>query len=680
LISAQFLTGLLYPAELIVEMIRFAAAANPESDIFATVYSSDAVRFADASGPKEMVFLRNAIAHSGALCPVTSVSSKGFKASRQPVVFLSRTVEYLGPRCFYHGAISFLAFESDSRLSEIGVLAFYHCLSLVSLFIPSSVSIFDRECFESCRSLSVVTFEANSKLAVIEWASFCHCASLQSILIPSRVRTIRSPVFFLSGIREIRIAEGNRHFRVLGDQLLSFDGRFLFEYFGPGPLVQIDCEVEIIGKNAFRARSEVTQIEFENESKLRRFKPLAFADSTIRSICIPSTVEAIAGSSFANCDISEIRIAEDNRHFRICGHFLLSFDGKSLVLCFGRESAVRVDRAIEVICKLAFGPCSALSNIEFEERSKLRRIDAQAFFGCDSVDSICVPSSVHSIDGSAFCDSGIDEVRIAEDNRHFRVSGEFLLSFDGKILICYFGNSEIARIYGGIEVISTRAFAGSESISNIAFESGSRLRRIEAFAFSHCGSLELISLPSFVEAIDGSAFCGCGIREVRIAEDNCHFRMSGDFLLTSDGKTLIRYFGRGSIVRLNCEIEIVSASSFERCIEIRAVQFEPKSRVRSIMDRAFRRCQRLTSISLPASTECLCSSCFAKCTRLIELRFEAGSRLNRIAANSFEGCSSLSTLFFPESLKRDGGLDVSGAGSIPIEWYPLGEEAEEESS
>jgi hypothetical protein len=383
------------------------------------------------------------------------------------------------------------------------------------------------------------------------------------------VRAIRSPLFFSSGIREILIAEGNRHFRASNDQLMSFDGAFLFEYFGGGPVAQIDGDIEIIGTCAFQARSKVTGIEFENASKLRRFESLAFTESAIRSIYIPSTVDAIAGSSLANCGLSEIRIAEDNRHFRICGHFLLSFDGKSLILCFGRELAVRVGREIEVICKQAFTGCHRLSSIEFEGGSKLRRLSARAFYRCFSVQSIYVPSFVDSIDGSAFCRSGICEVRIAEDNGHFRISGDCILSFDGKHLISCFGTGGTASVNREIEVISNRAFEDSQ-FREIDFESGSKLRRIEAFAFSHCSSLKSIILPSFVETIDGSAFCHCAISVVIIAEDNRHFRMSGDFLLSSDGKTLIRSFGRSLIVTISCEIEHLSNSSFESRDGIRA--------------------------------------------------------------------------------------------------------------
>jgi hypothetical protein len=196
----------------------------------------------------------------------------------------------------------------------------------------------------------------------------------------------------------------------------------------------------------------------------------------------------------------------------------LSCDGKSLISCFERDSTRRVDRETEVISNGAFAVCGCLSKIEFESNSRLCRIDGQAFSRCVRIISIWIPSFVDSIDGSGFCGSNIREVTIAGDNCHFRFTGQYFLRFDGTQLICSFVSGDLVRIDREIAVIGKREVARTMSVSVVTFESGSRLRRIEAFAFSHCCTLKSIWVPSFVETIDGSAFCRCVIRGVSIAE------------------------------------------------------------------------------------------------------------------------------------------------------------------
>jgi hypothetical protein len=344
---------------------------------------------------------------------------------------------------------------------------------------------------------------------------------------------------------------------------------------------------------------------------------------------------------------------------------------KSLILSFGREPQVRVDRAIETIRKEAFGLRGGPSTVQFESESKLSRIEARAFSGSYSLKSICVPSSVEFLDGSTFCESSIHEIQLARGNRRFRISGQFVLSFDGTVLICFFGAGSTVKIHREIEVIAPRAFARYRFIRMIEFEKGSRLRPIESFAFSHSDAIASICLPSFVDTIDGSAFCDSNIREVIIAQDNRHFRKVGDFLLSGDGTRLIRYFGRSWHVVIGREIEELSVSSFESCGQIWGVSFEAGSRVRVIGPRAFRRCRVLSSISIPASMDCLSGSCFAKCAHLNQVLFAPGSNLSRIEEKSFEGCSSLPEILIPESVRGRAGLDLSGVGSIPIAWYRL---------
>jgi hypothetical protein len=351
-------------------------------------------------------------------------------------------------------------------------------------------------------------------------------------------------------------------------------------------------------------------------------------------------VNTIEQWSFKCSPVSSFQIAEGHRHFRVVGDFLLSFDGTSLIRYFGEDSFVQIPREIEVISKGAFERRASLSSIGFEADSRLRRIASGAFSSCYSLHSICLPCSLKTVDGPAFRDSEIRSIQIAERNEHFRVSREFLLSFDGRSLILYFGSDLAVRIPREVEVVCEEAFMVHNNVCTLAFESDSQLRRISHRAFRWTYALKSITIPSFVESISGTAFLECGICTIRIAEGNPHFRVLGDFLVQPDGNSLIRYFGKSREVRVLREIESFSSESF-RGSAVRIITFENDSQLRRIESRVFYRCWSLRSLCIPPSVVSIDGSALADC-EISDIRIGAGNRSFRVSGKflmDFEGVS-----------------------------------------
>jgi hypothetical protein len=374
------------------------------------------------------------------------------------------------------------------------------------------------------------------------------------------------------------------------------------------------------------------------------------------------------GSAFRDSGIDSIQIAEGNRHFRVSGEFLLSFDGRSLILYFGEDSVVRIPRGIEVICAEAFSVDDTVCTLQFESDSQLRRISNRAFAGTTSLKSITIPSFVEWISGTAFMECAICKIGIAEGNRHFRVLGDFLVKTDGNLLIRYFGKSREVRVLREIESFSSESFRESD-IRFISFENDSQLRRIESRVFYGCWSLRSICIPASVEWIDGSAFANCEISEIRIGEGNRSFRVHGKFLMDFEGTSIIRYFGQDCYVTISCEIERILSGSFSHCEWIRGLRFERPSKVVTIGSRAFEKCLKLESISIPGSIEIIGEGSFRKCKNLLEVRIEVGSKLRRIERAAFLGCSSLISVFIPRFLEGKEEVEVRGADGARVKWY-----------
>jgi hypothetical protein len=108
-----------------------------------------------------------------------------------------------------------------------------------------------------------------------------------------------------------------------------------------------------------------------------------------------------------------------------------------------------------------------------------------------------------------------------------------------------------------------------------------------------------------------------------------------------DGRSLIRYFGRDSEVKIGCDIETICVGSFSKCTQPRKLEFESPSRVRSIERKAFEKCSMLESIFIPASVEIISEQSFRKCKNLVSVRTETELKLRRIEIESFAVCSSL---------------------------------------
>jgi hypothetical protein len=188
------------------------------------------------------------------------------------------------------------------------------------------------------------------------------------------------------------------------------------------------------------------------------------------------------------------------------------------------------------------------------------------------------------------------------------------------------------------------------------------LTRIESRALSGCSSLKSICLPARLEMIGGLAFENTPISSITIDEGNHHFRLSGDFLIGSDGTTPIRYFGSYSNVTLPRDITILASGCFSGCASLRSLDFGLESKVTRIEAEAFSGCSSLESICLHASVEFLGENSFMSCSSLSSLTFESESKLTRIERNALYECTSLESILIPRSvteLRKDWAFHSS---------------------
>ena len=93
------------------------------------------------------------------------------------------------------GSIEKITAEDLDRCTIIGAYAFYMCVKLLNVTIPSSVAILGDRAFGTCYNLKTVTFAEDSQLETIEGSAFAYDYRLDTINIPKGVKTIGESSF-----------------------------------------------------------------------------------------------------------------------------------------------------------------------------------------------------------------------------------------------------------------------------------------------------------------------------------------------------------------------------------------------------------------------------------------------------------------------------------------------------
>jgi hypothetical protein len=241
----------------------------------------------------------------------------------------------------------------------------------------------------------------------------------------------------------------------------------------------------------------------------------------------------------------------------------------------------------------SFFGCSSLSEVNFERPSKLLTIQALVFGECSSLESLNIVGSVTIIHSTFIRESGVCQITVDDDNRHFRTVDEFLVNHDGLSVVSYFGSAPQVVISASVVVLKAASFHGRDSLAAVNFEAGSQLRVIESEGFCYCESLRSIRLPGLLESIGAEAFYGCS----SLAE----------------------------------------------------VTFEEPSSLCAIGEGAFGLCASLTSITFPSSVTLIAKGAFTGCGKLRSVTFEARSPPRDLHPDAFADCPNLDKSFLPKS-------------------------------
>ena len=151
--------------------------------------------------------------------------------------------------------------------------------------------------------------------------------------------------------------------------------------------------------------------------------------------------------------------------------------------------------------------------------------------------------------------------------------------------------------------------------------------------FNGCSNLWRVTIPANVESITSTTFDGCLQLKRVIFEPESK--------LTVIAASLFESLPLLSIIEIPSSVEVIEPMAFKDCSSLSTVYFESGSQLKTIKggnsisyaDGAFANCTSLTSIIIPANVETIECAAFSGCTSLESVSFEENSKLLTIGAN-----------------------------------------------
>ena len=259
-------------------------------------------------------------------------------------------------------------------------------------------------------------------------------------------------------------------------------------------------------------------------------------------------------------------------------------------------------------------PSKILINMEEYE---VTSIGDSAFYGCDHITSITIPSSVTSIGNYAF-----------------------------------FGCNRLTSITipSSVTSIGNTAFYGCSGLTSITIPGS--VTSIADDVFQDCSGLTSITIQKGVNNLNGILFSFCeNLSEILVEDDNEYYCSDNGILFNKDKTTLI-YYPSKKTGEYNIPISVTSIGdyAFHGCWTLSGISIP--SSVTSIGERAFYGCTGLTSIIIPSSVTDIGAYAFYGCTGLTGITIPSSE--TNIGEAIFGGCTGLTDITIPKNVTSIG--------------------------
>ena len=287
---------------------------------------------------------------------------------------------------------------------------------------------------------------------------------------------------------------------------------------------------------------------------------------------------------------------------------------------------VTIPSSITSLGEYAFDCCHSLLSVAIP--SGVERLEEGTFYECLSLLNITIPKSVTYLSADVFelCAS-LQSITLPDSIT--RIGSDF-----GKC-------SSLSNIIipSGVTQIMGRTFQDCVLLSSITIPD--TVTKIGEYAFQGCASLSNITIPVSVTIIEDYAFQDCVSLSNITIPDNNHITSIGKYAF-GDCSLLL------DIINTNQMISI-QENVFENCFSLSDITIP--NGIQSIGSRAFLNCISLSSVTFPNGLATIGTAAFILCEKVIYYDFTQLSSIPTLSNQAFDGLPADCEIRVPASLE-----------------------------
>lgn len=421
------------------------------------------------------------------------------------------------------------------------------------------------------------------------------------------------------------------------------------------------AKAEGFSYTVYEDHTEIISVELSDSASSLKFpselggKPVTVigsgvlsADTTLKSVLIPDSVEEIGNYAFSGCTALESVILSKNLKKLGCGTFSetpwlssltdeFSVVGKGVLIKYnGKGGNIKLPSDVGYISD-AFSGNNSITSITIPDTVK--GISDSAFYKCGSLSEIDIPTGLADIGTEAF--KGTTWAALSDD--------EFLVVGDG-VLIDYRGDSTEVTIPDGVKYVAG-AFYDNKSITSVVVPD--TVKHVRNGSFYNCTSLTEVSFNGAETVTDAALFRDCiALSSVKLPES---LEIIDDYL----------FYG---CVRLNSvnipeSVKYIGKMAFYYCGVLTEVTL-PEG-VSELGDGAFFGCTELKKLNMPDSVSKIGRVCFSCCYNLEP--FELPPKVTVIEDGLFSYCLLFKNVTVPERITTIGQYAFEAITGITLE-------------
>lgn len=479
-----------------------------------------------------------------------TVSITGFDGSRS-VVEIPETYGGAKVTSIAAGAFRGQTMITDVVIPEgvtyIGREAFAGCSALVRVKIPTSVTQVGANLFEGtpydstltgelvyinsilyrCQS-DAVTVSIRQGTTVIAEEAFINRVNLAAIVVPDGVSYIGSNAFKnCSALSQIEIPKSVRD--IVAN---AFDGTKWYEdrkhemIYINDLLYRVPAEIIVQSEQPTGSLRDKDAAELAKSGVATQIIPytdvivqgetttictLAFANTPVQKVQLPSTLTTIRYGAFQNCTaLKQITLPKsmtfiEGGAFQNCSALSsilvpqnVTYLGASAFSGCTSLTSATLPQAITRISSGLFENCSSLTTVQAS--SALTSIGSRAFAETSALSSFTFPQTLTAVGAESFTGSGIVTANLPQSVTYLGAG-----AFADCTKLVY------AQMPAAIQAIRERTFRNCTELKNVSIPEG--IRYIGAAAFQNDVSLQTVDFAQSLLTICDNAFEGSGVGE-----------------------------------------------------------------------------------------------------------------------------------------------------------------------